>query len=77
MLSVFLTLQLLDCNEPCVEFTADQYHEIFNLRFHKYTTVAMSLANSAERWMNKTGNCKGKWENYTLPPAKNCYLFRN
>ena len=56
-------LQLQHSEEPCVEFTADQYHDIFNFKFHNQRTIYASLNNSVKNWRNKTKNC-ATWNQY-------------
>ena len=56
----------------CVDFTVDQYHNIFKSRFYNQKTVFTSLVNSAIRWKNRNNNCDkskfGKgWSDYHLP----------
>ena len=62
-ITFFICLQLQYHKEFCVEFTADQYHDIFNSRFHDQKTVYDSLVNSLKIWRNKSENCAG-WNQY-------------
>ena len=70
---IFSQLHAYAHNKPCVEFTADQYHHIFNSRFHNQTTVLQSLVNAAIRWKVKNNNCRVDdtvgvgWCDYRLP----------
>ena len=72
-----ISSQLEAQNKPCIKFSADQYHDIFNSRFHNQTTVLESLASSSGRWRATNGNCAGNktgysdvgWCNYRLPTA--------
>ena len=50
-------------NEPCIEFTDDQYHEIFSSRFYCHRNLFTSLDNHVENWKNKSDNCC-KWNQY-------------
>ena len=56
-------LQLQYYEEPCVEFTADQYHDIFNSRFQNQGTIFASLSTSVANWKSKKSNCE-TWNQY-------------
>ena len=53
-------LQLQYCVEPCVEFTADQYLDILNFKFHNQETLNASLSTSVANWKNANEVCKTK-----------------
>ena len=84
-LSVMISSQLEAQGMPCIEFAPDQYHKMFNSRFHSQTNVLESLANSARRWRRRKINCNSNnqdesgigWCNYQLSTtnAVQCSTF--
>ena len=62
-LSVVNFLQMQYFDESCVEFTTDQYHDIFISRFHSHVTLYKSLHTYAGIWKNKIKNCHN-WNQY-------------
>ena len=52
-----ICLQLKHLNEPCVEFSAAQYHDIYTARFHHNSTLYHSLVSYARHWGDLTDNC--------------------
>ena len=61
---ILSVLQLRYYGEPCVEFTANQYHDIFNSRFQDQGTIDAALSTFVENYMNKTNNCC-TWDQYS------------
>ena len=62
---ISFVLQLQYCKKLCVEFTADQYHDIFKSRFQNQGNILASLDICLNNWMNTTNNCK-TWNQYKL-----------